>query len=87
MLIRFSPLAIAEFPNPRAAAARINSPFRAQWNRTLKLLDYELECLAAEDILIRAGFNAGSRKVPAYCCRTGGRTIKSVEIRRLFAVR
>jgi hypothetical protein len=66
MLIRFSPLAIAEFHNPRAAAARINSPFRAPWNRTLKLLDYELECLAAEDILIRAGFNAGALRVDGW---------------------
>jgi hypothetical protein len=65
-LIRFQPLALAEFPTPRADKQRKASQFKAPWNRTLELLERELEQLAAKDVTIRAGFAAANLRVDGW---------------------
>ena len=54
---RFVPLKLSDFPNPRHQSSRLlRCPFKSSYTRTLDMLEYELDKLAASDIEIHAGY-------------------------------
>lgn len=56
--LRFVPLDLKDFPSARKPHQRRRSQFKAPWNKTLELLEHELEQLGAAGIVLQAGFSA-----------------------------
>jgi hypothetical protein len=55
---RFVPLNLKDFPQARADYNRKRAQFRAGWDDTLRLLDYELNAVGASGVVIQAAFSA-----------------------------